>query len=222
MNFINDNDQKKIWNIFQWDLAPQIYEIFEEKYPIKTNPLYCYKPLLPFLHLGFQAIELRDLYLCQGCLNMMPQNILREKVFYLNSKAKNDNEQEYIKELGTTEWDKFNLKESKTYKKEEERLINLIEENNNNAAYWSKRNMMFNFEHVVSKPESFVDYLMSRFDIEFDEDLLKKGIIMDKRPLENVVELDFIKIESTLKELGCSDKTMNYVINQQKRYLDNL
>ena len=98
-----------------------------------------------------------------------------------------------------------------------------IEENNNNAAYWSKRNMMFNFEHVVSKPESFVDYLMSRFDIEFDEDLLKKGIvIMDKRPLENVVELDFIKIESTLKELGCSDKTMNYVINQQKRYLDNL
>ena len=39
---------------------------------------------------------------------------------------------------------------------------------------------------------------------------------MDKRPLENVVELDFIKIESTLKELGCSDKTMNYVINQQK------
>ena len=41
--------------------------------------------------------------------------------------------------------------------------------------------MMFNFEHVVSKPESFVDYLMSRFDIEFDD--LQKGIVIMVRDL---------------------------------------
>ena len=161
-NFINDNDQKKIWNIFQWDLAPQIYEILKRNILLKQIHYIVTEALITFLHLGFQAIELRDLYLCQGCLNMMPQNILRESLLSQFEGAKNDNEQEYIKELGTTEWDKFNLKESKTYKKEEERLINLIEENNNNATYWSKRNMMFNFEHVVSKPESFVDYLMSK------------------------------------------------------------
>tara|TARA_A100001388_G_C28774474_1_gene506323 strand:- start:1983 stop:2978 length:996 start_codon:yes stop_codon:yes gene_type:complete len=224
LNFINDNDQKKIWNIFQWDLAPQIYEIFEEKYPIKTNPLYCYRsPYYLFTSWISSNRVKRSISLSRMFKYDATKYFKRESLLSQFEGAKNDNEQEYIKELGTTEWDKFNLKESKTYKKEEERLINLIEENNNNAAYWSKRNMMFNFEHVVSKPESFVDYLMSRFDIEFDEDLLKKGIvIMDKRPLENVVELDFIKIESTLKELGCSDKTMNYVINQQKRYLDNL
>ena len=86
-----------------------------------------------------------------------------------------------------------------------------------------QKKLMYNFENIVSKPNSFIDYLTSRFDIEFDSQLLKKSIIhMNKRPLNEVLETDFDKINKTLKNLGCKEKTIDFIVNEQKKYIDSL
>ena len=58
---------------------------------------------------------------------------------------------------------------------EQEQLIKLILDNKENANYWSKT--WHKFEDLVSNPEKFIDYLRNRFDIEFDEKLIKEGIV---------------------------------------------
>ena len=81
--------------------------------------------------------------------------------------------------------------------------------------------MMYRFEDLVSDPDSFVNYLTDRFKIEFDEDSLEKGIIlMDKRPFEEIIELDIKKMKTTLKNLGCKDTTIDFVVEEQKNYID--
>ena len=106
---------------------------------------------------------------------------------------------------------------------EESKLLSFIKQNNEHASYWSKKKLMYNFENIVSKPYSFIDYLTSRFDIEFDSQLLKKSIIhMNKRPLNEVLETDFDKINKTLKNLGCKEKTIDFIVNEQKKYIDSL
>jgi len=83
--------------------------------------------------------------------------------------------------------------------------------------------MMYRFEHIVSNPEKFVDYLGNRLNIEFDDKLLLEGIIlMDKRPLDQVVELDIKKAEKTLVNLGCSEETLQIVVEEQKNYINEL
>ena len=45
---------------------------------------------------------------------------------------------------------------------------------------------------------------------------------MDKRPLESVIEMNFKKIEGTLKNLGCKSETIEYILNEQKEYISEL
>ena len=83
--------------------------------------------------------------------------------------------------------------------------------------------MMFRFEKIVSDPNSFVNYLKKRFNVKFDEESLRKGILlMDKRPIEKIIELDINKIKTTLKDIGCKEQTIDFVVNEQKKYIESL
>lgn len=224
INFIKENDNEKIWNIFQWDLSPEIYEIFQTEYPINTNPLYCYRsPYYLFTSWISSNRVKRSISLSRMFKYDATHYFKRESLLSQFEASNNDNEQKYLKEEGTYQWDRFDLESKKIDLKEEQRLIRLIEENKKHANYWSKKNMMFNFEHIVSNPRSFVEYLIARFNVEFDENILKKGIIlMDERPLEQVIEMDFEKMKQTLDELHCSNESTNLILDEQKIYLDNL
>jgi hypothetical protein len=152
----------------------------------------------------------------------MPK-LKRADLFQQFEDARNDNEVSFIKELGTWKYHEFQFDEVTVDRNEEERLLKLIKENKADATYWSEKDMMYRFEHIVTDPEKFVDYLRNRLNIEFDEKLLQEGIIlMDKRPLEQVVELDIKKAEETLVNLGCSEETLQIVIKEQQNYLNEL
>lgn len=224
INFIKDNDEKKIWNIFQWDIAPEIYEIYEKKYPINTNPIYCYRsPYYLFTSWISSNRVKRSLSLSRMFKYDATYNFSRNSLLSQFEDAKNDNEVDYIKELGTYKYKEFNFEDAKISLQEEERLLKLLIENKENAQYWSKLNMMYEFENIVSNPNSFVNYLIDRFNIEFDEESLKKGIIlMDQRPIEKIIEMDMNIINNTLQNLGCQKETIDFVVNEQKIYLDNL
>ena len=45
---------------------------------------------------------------------------------------------------------------------------------------------------------------------------------MDKRPLEQVVELDIKKAEDTLNTLGCNEDVKQFVINEHIKYINDL
>lgn len=224
INFAKDNDTKKIWNIFQWDIAPEIYEEYQKNYPINTNPIYCYRsPYYLFTSWVSSNRVKRSLSLSRMLKYDATYNFSRKNLLSQFQDAKNDNEVDYIKELGTYKYKEFNFQDTKITLKEEKRLLNLLKENIENAKYWSKINMMYKFEDIVSDPNSFVSYLNDRFNIEFDKDRLKKGItLMDQRPIEEIVEMDMNAISVTLQNLGCSKKIMDFVIKEQKVYIDNL
>ena len=222
INFIKDNDEHKLWNIFQWDIAPEIYEIYEKKYPINTNPIYCYRsPYYLFTSWISSNRVKRSKSLSRMFKYDATYNFSRQSLLSQFEDAKNDNEVDFIKELGTYKYKEFNFDQTRVDFEEEARLINLLNENKSNASYWSKINMMYRFEDLVSDPDSFVNYLTDRFKIEFDEDSLEKGIIlMDKRPFEEIIELDIKKMKTTLKNLGCKDTTIDFVVDEQKNYID--
>ena len=224
LNFINDNDSKKIWNIFQCDLSPEIFEEYEKKYPINTNPIYCYRSPYYLFTSWISSNRVKRsrsfsrMFKYDATFNLKKKNLLSQF-----ENAKNDNEVDFIKELGTYKYKEFNFDKTKIDPTEEDRLIKLLIENKNNATYWLKINMMFRFEKIVSDPNSFVNYLIERFNIKFDKESLRKGIVlMDKRPIEKIIELDINKIKTTLQNLGCSNKTIDFVVDEQQIYIDNL
>lgn len=224
LNFINDNDSKKIWNIFQWDLSPEIFEKYEKKYPINTNPIYCYRSPYYLFTSWISSNRVKRsrsfsrMFKYDATFNLKKNNLLSQF-----ENAKNDNEVDFIKELGTYKYKEFNFDKTKIDPAEEDRLIKLLIENKDNATYWLKINMMYRFEKIVSDPNSFVNYLIERFNIKFDKESLRKGIVlMDKRPIEKIIELDINKIKTTLQNLGCSNNTIDFVIDEQQKYIDDL
>jgi hypothetical protein len=107
--------------------------------------------------------------------------------------------------------------------KEEDGLIKVITENKENAMYWSKKNMLFRFEHIVSQPKLFVDYMINRFNIEFDDEALDRSIIlMNQRPVSEIIEMDLFKIKNTLDDLGCNKKTIDFIISEQEIYINSI
>lgn len=224
LNFINDNDSKKIWNIFQWDLSPEIFEKYKKSYPINTNPIYCYRsPYYLFTSWISSNRVKRSLSFSRMFKYDATYHFKRENLLSQFENAKNDNEVDFIKELGTYKYKEFNFDKTKIDSVEEKRLVRLVKENINNAKYWSKINMLYRFENIVSNPDLFTKYLMERFDIEFNKDSLKKGILlMDKRPIEEVIEMDLNKIKIVLQNLGCKKKTIDFILKEQKIYIENL
>jgi len=222
--FLKENDSGSFWNIFQWGLPPEIYEKFEENYPINTNPIYCYRsPYYMFTSWISSNRVKRSISLSRMFKYDSMPKLKRADLFQQFEDARNDNEVSFIKELGTWKYHEFQFDEVTIDRNEEERLLKLIKENKANATYWSEKDMMYRFEHIVSDPEKFVDYLRNRLNIEFDEKLLQEGIIlMDKRPLDQVVELDIKKAEETLVNLGCSEETVQIVLKEQQNYLNEL
>lgn len=41
--FLSANDEQEYWNIFQWEIPIEAYQIIQKNYPINTNPLFCYR-----------------------------------------------------------------------------------------------------------------------------------------------------------------------------------
>jgi len=224
LNFIQDNDDSKIWNIFQWDLAPEIYETYQKKYPINTNPLYCYRsPYYLFTSWISSNRVKRSLSFSRMFKYDATHFFERENLRSQFESARNDHEVSFVKELGTYKYKEFDFKDTSVGAEEEARLVELLKESKDNASYWSDKGMMFRFEHIVSNPNSFVDYMKDRFKIGFDEKLLAEGIIlMDERPLAEIVELNFDEIEKTLSDLGCSDNVIKFVKEEQEIYIDRL
>lgn len=222
INFLEKNDHKKTWNIFQWDLAPEIYEKIESRYPIRTNPIYCYRsPYYLFTSWLSSNRVKRSISLSRMFKYDATFHFKRESLLSQFENAKNDNEVDYIKELGTYKYKEFNFEQTKINQTEEKRLIRLIKENNDNAEYWKSKDMLYKFENIVSKPKGFVDYLIERFDISFDLKKLEEGIIlMDQREVTEILELDLRKIKETLKMLGCSNNTIDFVVQEQSLYIE--
>ena len=224
INFAKDNDTKKIWNIFQWDIAPEIYEEYEKNYPINTNPIYCYRsPYYLFTSWISSNRVKRSLSLSRMLKYDATFNFSRKSLLSQFEDAKNDVGDDYIKKPGTYKYKEFNFEDTKISLQEENRLIKLLKENIENSKYWTKINMMFKFENIVSNPDSFVGYLTDRFNIEFNTNSLKKGIVlMNKRPIEEVIEMDLNKIKIVLQNLGCKKKTIDFILKEQKIYIENL
>lgn len=224
INFLEGNDEKKFWNIFQWDLAPEIFEVYEEKYPINTNPLYCYRS--PYF-LFTSWISSNRVQRSKNLSRMLKYESTRAlSLGSLKDQfegAKNDNEVEFVAELGTYKYKPFELSGVTVKHNEESRLLQLLAENKKNADYWAERDMVYRFEHIVSNPDGFVGYLKNRFPITFDEGLLQSGIVlMDQRPLEGIVELDLTKVEQSLLGLGCSRLTIRSILELQEQYISEL
>ena len=196
----------------------------KKSYPINTNPIYCYRsPYYLFTSWISSNRVKRSLSFSRMFKYDATYHFKRENLLSQFENAKNDNEVDFIKELGTYKYKEFNFDKTKIDSVEEKRLVRLVKENINNAKYWSKINMLYRFENIVSNPDLFTKYLMERFDIEFNKDSLKKGILlMDKRPIEEVIELDLNKIKIVLQNLGCKKKTIDFILKEQKIYIENL
>ena len=223
-NFANANDSKEIWNIFQWDLPTDIYEKFQKSFPINTNPLYCYRsPYYLFTSWISSNRVKRSNALSRMFKYDSTPKLKRIDLCQQFENARNDNEVSFIKKLGTYKYHEFKFDEVTIDLNEEARLLKLIKENKINASYWSKKDMLYRFEHIVTNPEKFIDYLINRLNIEFDEKLLKEGVVlMDKRPLDKVVEMDIEKAKETLASLGCNRNIIEYVIKEQIDYINDL
>ena len=222
--FLLKNDAEKFWNIFQWDIPPELYEIYERDCPINANPIYCYRsPYYLFTSwLSSNRIK-RSLSLSRMFKYDSTFYLKRDDLFPQFESAVNDNEHAFNEKLGTYEWYDPNLDGRKINSDEEHRLISLIDENNKNANYWQSRDKLVWFEHLVSDPKTFIDYLKNRFEVEFDQDRLIQGItLMNQRPIEDVIEMDLKKITHSLEKLRCSDQTIKFIVSEQKVYLDKL
>lgn len=223
-DFLQKNDNGKFWNIFQWDIPIEVYEAFEKDYPINSNPLYCYRsPYSLFTSWISSNRVKRSRSLSRMFKYESTPFLTRQDLLSQFEDARNDNEVTFIKELGTYKYHELKLEDVEITAEEESRLTKLIEENKKNADYWSQKDMLIRFENLVSDPDPFIQYLKNRFNIEFNDKLLQQGIVlMDKRPLESVIEMNFKKIEGTLKNLGCKSETIEYILNEQKEYISEL
>ncbi len=223
-DFLQKNDSGKFWNIFQWDIPIEVYEAFEKDYPINSNPLYCYRsPYSLFTSWISSNRVKRSRSLSRMFKYESTPFLTRQDLLSQFEDARNDNEVTFIKELGTYKYHELKLEDVEITAEEESRLTKLIEENKKNADYWSQKDMLIRFENLVSDPDPFIQYLKNRFNIEFNDKLLQQGIVlMDKRPLESVIEMNFKNIEGTLKNLGCKRETIEYILNEQKEYISEL
>jgi hypothetical protein len=224
INFLEGNDNKKFMNVFQWDLAPEIYEIFERKYPINTNPLYCYRSPYYLFTAWISSNRIKRSLALSRMFKYDATNFFhRTSLISQFEGAKNDSEHEFNKKLNTYKFKEIMFDNTKIDSKEEDGLIKVITENKENAMYWSKKNMLFRFEHIVSQPKLFVDYMINRFNIEFDDEALDRSIIlMNQRPVSEIIEMDLFKIKNTLDDLGCNKKTIDFIISEQEIYINSI
>jgi hypothetical protein len=223
-DFLTLNDNKEFWNIFQWDIPPKIYEMIGNSYPVNTNPLYCYRS--PY-YLFTSWVSGNRVSRANSLSRMLKydsmKNLERNSLHSQFIETRNQNEVSFNKSEGKYTYHDFKFENLRITPEEESELLKLCKDNLEASRYWSKKEMLFRFEHIATDPYRFVDYLKGRFDIEFDEDLLKKGIkLMDERTMDKVVELDMSSIEDTLKSLNCSDKAKDFIINEQLKYIDEL
>ena len=222
IKFLSKNDSRTSWNTFSWEIPPEIFEIINEKYPINLNPLFCYRNPYALFSSWISGNRInRSASLSRMFKFPSVENLHRSDL--VNQFSGTRNKDEMIINNNKFIYNELKLDHISVETDEESKLLMFIKQNNEHARYWSKKKLMYNFENIVSKPNSFIDYLTSRFDIEFDSQLLKKSIIhMNKRPLNEVLETDFDKVNKTLKNLGCKEKTIDFIVNEQKIYIENL
>ena len=221
--FLLSNDEQNYWNIFQWEIPVEAYQIIHKKYPINTNPLFCYRSPYSLFTSWIssnrvkRSLSLSRMFKYEATKYLKPSSLTQQF-----ENARNDNEVTFVKELGTYKYHKQRFEDVTITQMEEEKLIRLLSENRKQAEYWYQKDMLVQFEHLVSEPYKFVSYMKSRFEVEFD-DLLEKGIIlMDKRPIEELVETDFSRISDTLMSMGTSRQTIDFVVAEQTDYLREL
>jgi hypothetical protein len=220
--FMAANEKESIWNIFQWELPPEVYEIIENSYPIRSNPLFTYRaPFYLFTSWISSNRVKRSNSLSRMFKYPSTKNLRREKLSKQFADTRNKNEISYVN--GKCVYHEYDFESVSVDQFEEETLLKLINENKEYAAYWSEKGMLYRYEDIVTDPDKFVDYLKNRFHLVFDEELLAKGIeLMDKRPMEEVIELDIKKVEKTLETLECTDATKQFIIDEQIEYIKGL
>lgn len=220
-NFLKANDNLELWNIFQWDLPPEVFEILENEYPIDCNPIYCYRS--PY-YLFTSWISSNRVKRSQSLSRMLKieatESFRRNDLLEHFEPAGNDKEAVFEKSLGTYKFFEFNFDNIEATDDEQASLISLIEETRRNADYWFSRGMAVHFEALVSRPEQFVGYISDRFGAEFEAAKLNEAILlMNKRPISEVLVTDEEEMRNTLSGLNCSKITINKIIDFQKDYI---
>jgi len=223
VDFLDLNDDKAIWNVFQWDIPPAAFEMIDAEFPIHLNPIYCYRsPYYLFTSWISSNRVKRSLALSRMFkYNAMPKlkNIDLRAQF---EDAVNDNEVTFIESLGTYKYHDHDFSGVRITREEETYLLDLLEETRSYGAHWQDQGMLVYFERIVSDPRGFVEYLKDRFEVTFHADKLEKGIIlMDERPMKEVLETDFGKMRATLELLGCEENVVLKVLELQSNYIEN-
>lgn len=221
-NFMERNQDSATWSIFLWELPSEVYEIIENKYPVRTNPLYCYRsPYYLFTSWISSNRVARSNNLSRMFKYPAISNLNRDTLESQFYETRNHKEFTWTGEK--YKYYKFNFDDVELTQAEESVLYNLVRENKADAKYWSERGMAYRYEHIVTAPEEFVRYLETRLGVQFDEELLKKGTqMMDKRTMPEVIELDIQKVDKTLSGLRCTEKTKKFIINEHSEYVDSL
>ena len=220
--FMKANEMAQTWNIFQWELPPEIYEIIESNYPIRTNPLFTYRaPYYLFTSWVSSNRVKRSNNLSRMFKYPSTQNLRRDDLSAQFADTRNHNEVSFAN--GKYTYHEYDFETISVDQFEEKTLLKLINENKEYAAYWSEKGMLYRYEHIVTDPDKFVDYLKNRFQLVFDDELLEKGIeLMDKRPMEEIIELDIKKVKKTLDTLECTEATRQFIIDEQIEYIKGL
>ena len=224
-NYLKSNDLGELWNIFLWELPPKIYEKIEKSFPINTNPIYCYRsPYYLFTSWISSNRIKRSKSLSRMFKYPSTKHLQRIDLFKQFAETRNHNlVNEAIWSKGKYTYFEFQFDNVTIDEEEESKLFQLVKENKENSLFWSQKDMMFPYEIIVTEPDKFVNYLKDRFKVEFDNNLLEKGIyMMDKRPLNKVIELDIKKVEDTLNTLGCNEDIKQFVINEHINYINDL
>ena len=220
--FLNANDLGECWNTFSWELPPEIYENIEKNYPVNIKPLFCYRSPYSLFTSWVSGNRIRRSTSLSRMFKLPSvENLKRVNLHKQFSETRNQNEMSINNE-------KFKFHDLKIDnvsidKNEELQLVKFIIENKKNASYWSEKDMLYRFEHMVSDPDKFVNFLSNRFSLDFDDKLLAKGVeMMNKRPIEKLIELDIKKIEEKLNSLKCTDSTIRFIIREQTEYIKGL
>jgi len=216
------NDSQNTWNVFLWELPPEVYESLNVNFPVKANPIYIYRsPYYLFTSWVSSNRVARSKTLSRMFKYEATKNLQHSDLKPLFMETRTDNE--FVWKDGKYTYFDFQFNDVSISKEEESVLNKLVRQNKAEASYWSRQDMMVTYESIVSDPDRFVTYLRDRFRIEFDEETLEKGIrMMDKRPLEQVIELDLAKVEQSLSNLGCEDSTVQLILDEQKNYINEL
>ena len=220
--FMKANDSKKIWNVFLWDMPPEIHENMKENFPINTNPIYIYRsPFYLFTSWVSSHRVARSKSLSRMHKYHAAENLQNSELNPLFMETRTDTE--FIWKDGKYTYFDFQFDDIALGEEEENALIKLIKQNKEDATYWSNKGMMFPYEYIVTDPYKFIEYLKERFGLEFNQEILEKGIrMMDKRPLEQVIELDIKKAEKSLSILECNDSTKELILVEQENYISGL